>query len=163
MRRKALLVTSTACSPGVKAKRNRIQLHKIAVAAIGAVCLTVLPIQRIHAAPQCDPGDPQPPTVCEAGPRPTEPPTTPTNLKEFQWGQSGDVPVPARYLASSTHDDLAVWRPAEGTWYVKSTDTGEVVRRQWGLLGDVPVPGDFPVTDVLTSRSGAQVTAHGMC
>jgi peptidoglycan/xylan/chitin deacetylase (PgdA/CDA1 family) len=34
--------------------------------------------------------------------------------------------------------DLAVWRPANGTWYVRGIAT-----TQWGGNGDVPVPGDY--------------------
>ncbi|MCU1656438.1 MAG: glycoside hydrolase, family 3 domain protein, partial [Pseudonocardiales bacterium] len=34
--------------------------------------------------------------------------------------------------------DLAIWRPANGTWYIRGIETV-----QWGQAGDVPVSGDF--------------------
>jgi beta-glucosidase-like glycosyl hydrolase len=34
--------------------------------------------------------------------------------------------------------DLAVWRPATGTWFVRG-----IPAVQWGNTGDIPVPGDY--------------------
>jgi len=39
--------------------------------------------------------------------------------------------------------DLAIWRPATGTWWVNSSSTGTFSQQQWGLPGDIPVPGDY--------------------
>ena len=41
------------------------------------------------------------------------------------------------------HDQLTVWRPSSGVWYVKNTVTAETISQQWGLPGDKPVLGDF--------------------
>ncbi|MFN8579431.1 MAG: VCBS repeat-containing protein, partial [Gemmatimonadaceae bacterium] len=59
-----------------------------------------------------------------------------------QWGQPGDIPVPADY----DHDgkaDFAVWRQT-GDWYTILSNRGTPTTTvfNWGLAGDVPlVPG----------------------
>ena len=39
--------------------------------------------------------------------------------------------------------DLAVWRAADGVWYLKRSSDGAVTTTPWGTLGDIPVPGDY--------------------
>jgi len=36
---------------------------------------------------------------------------------------------------------MAVWRPGDGTWYVRTSTSGfnDTLTRQWGLKGDIPL------------------------
>ncbi|MDD2942213.1 MAG: FG-GAP-like repeat-containing protein [bacterium] len=40
-------------------------------------------------------------------------------------------------------DELIVWRPESGTWYVKLPLEDSAFATQWGLSGDIPLRGDF--------------------
>ena len=55
----------------------------------------------------------------------------------IQWGQQGDVPVPADYDGDGVVD-IAVWRPSTGVWWVRGLGSW-----QWGAAEDVPVPADY--------------------
>ena len=48
--------------------------------------------------------------------------------------------------------DLAVWRPAEGKWYVLNSSTGTATVTPWGLPGDILVPLALDVDDVTINR-----------
>jgi hypothetical protein len=57
-----------------------------------------------------------------------------------QWGSAviGDIPVPANYDDGDNADDIAVWRPTDGTWYVLPANLGP-----YGASEDIPLPADY--------------------
>lgn len=67
--------------------------------------------------------------------------------RHVQWGQTGDIPVPADYDGDDI-DEIAIVRPAEGTWYFSydncpwdSGCTEGIV--YFGGVGDRPAPADY--------------------
>lgn len=61
----------------------------------------------------------------------------------FQFGQNGDIPLTIDVDGDGT-DEVAVFRPSNGTWYVADSRTGAPIRsQQFGSNGDTPVPADF--------------------
>ena len=72
----------------------------------------------------------------------------------FEWGGSGDIPVPGDYDGDNL-TDVAIFRPSDGTWYIRYTATGATASFQWGGSGDIPVPGDYDgdgLTDIAIFR-----------
>ncbi|MFL6466995.1 MAG: FG-GAP repeat domain-containing protein [Pyrinomonadaceae bacterium] len=73
---------------------------------------------------------------------------------QLHWGQTTrsstggieDIPVPADFDGDNI-DDIAIWRPSEGRWYVLTSKTGfnppSASITEWGLYGDIPVPADY--------------------
>ena len=69
------------------------------------------------------------------------------------WGLAGDIPVPESY-GSEVSSAFAIYRPANGTWYVYFTEQ-DTRTYKFGLQGDIPVPGRYsadPAADLAVYR-----------
>ena len=71
----------------------------------------------------------------------------PAQALRIQWGSGslGDIPLTGDIDGDGVND-LIVWRPSNGYWYIlKSTtsyDRNQAIRIQWGTSGDKPLVGD---------------------
>ena len=59
------------------------------------------------------------------------------------WGAAGDIPVAGDYVGGS-QAEVAVYRPANGVWYLLNLADNSMTAVQWGgAASDVPALGDF--------------------
>ncbi len=71
------------------------------------------------------------------------------------WGLDSDKLVPADYDGDGI-DDVAVYRPSDGVWYIRKSSGGNMFR-QFGISTDIPVPGDYDgdgIDDIAVYRNG---------
>lgn len=61
------------------------------------------------------------------------------NRETIRWQSSSDLAVQNDYDGDG-RVDIAVWRPSNGTWYIRKSSTGDTRTEQWGMNGDIPVP-----------------------
>jgi len=60
-------------------------------------------------------------------------------FRQEQLGRTGDVPS----VVGDGRTDFAVFRPANGVWYIISSSNGTPIYRQWGTSTDSLVPADY--------------------
>ena len=71
------------------------------------------------------------------------PAPTPQLSKEYIYAGSRLLSVVDSNAQEAPPADLAVWRPATGTWWVMGGQGSQQVTQAWGINGDKPLPGDY--------------------
>jgi CHRD domain len=71
-----------------------------------------------------------------------EPDNNSLNYQIIQWGTAGDKPLVADFNGDGI-DELAVYRPSNGVWYIYNVRNNTYEIKQFGLSGDIPTAKDF--------------------
>jgi hypothetical protein len=59
-----------------------------------------------------------------------------------KFGSAGDVPIDGDF-DGDRRADVAVYRPAEGTWFIHQSSNSETIVQPFGGANDKPVAGDY--------------------
>ncbi len=77
-----------------------------------------------------------------------------TDFLSIQWGGPNDKPLNGDFDGDG-RQDAAVFRPAQGVWYIRQSSDGTLRAVNWGALSDKAVPADYDgdrKTDVAVIR-----------
>jgi hypothetical protein len=81
------------------------------------------------------------PVASNAPPSGTPPPM-PANAPAKEYVYAGSALISTVESFRQPPNDLAVWRPSDGVWYILNSQQ-QLVAQQWGIASDKPAPGDF--------------------
>jgi hypothetical protein len=68
---------------------------------------------------------------------------TPQLSKEYIYAGSRLLAVEDKNANAIPPDDLVVWRPSDGNWYIQGGQGSVQTTFNWGMSGDIPTPGDY--------------------
>lgn len=65
-----------------------------------------------------------------------------SRFRTIKWGMAGDKPLAGNF-DGDPRDEIAVFRPSEGNWYIFDDDDKTYRIVHWGMNGDIPMARDF--------------------
>lgn len=80
----------------------------------------------------------------------------PDDLHALDWGLAGDTPLLSDWNGDGSQDFM-LFRPSNGTWWMKSNGTSQVSAFQWGVTGDIPLVYESHVAQAGTNTSSPVV------